>query len=149
MSIPLIFEVAYKLEMNEIVAPVTINSSNLVDFVGNPIFKSRTIYEETPPGVVMGLAWTRLGGAVLYIETIIAGASSKGSLHATGQMGPVMKESTDIAFSFCKGYLQKKSPGNRFFESVWMRWVWSDSLRILFIFIFLRAQRQKMDLQPE
>ena len=50
---------------------LTVDLNSLNEYVGNPIFTSERLYEETPPGVVMGLAWTSMGGSVLYIETII------------------------------------------------------------------------------
>ena len=87
---------------------ITVSAMNLSDFVGKPIFTSDRMYDVTPPGVVMGLAWTAMGGSTLYIETTInrklkekeeAGA---GGLFCTGQLGEVMKESTDIAYTFAK-----------------------------------------------
>lgn len=42
-------------------AAVTVTSDNLQDFVGKPIFTVDRMYDVTPPGVVMGLAWTALG----------------------------------------------------------------------------------------
>ncbi|KAL9610036.1 MAG: hypothetical protein Q9204_009110, partial [Flavoplaca sp. TL-2023a] len=45
---------------------VTIDRSNLKDYVGPPVFTSDRLYETTPPGVAMGLAWTSMGGAALY-----------------------------------------------------------------------------------
>ena len=71
-----------------------------------------------PPGVITGLAWTSLGGATLNIETINTSESSTPSLRTTGSMGDVMKESTQIAYSFAKGYLHRQHKGNRFFETV-------------------------------
>lgn len=86
---------------------VTVSTDNLTDFVGKPIFTSDRMYDVTPPGVVMGLAWTAMGGSTLYIETTIKKRSEKeetgcGSLFSTGQLGEVMKESTDIAYTFAK-----------------------------------------------
>lgn len=40
---------------------VEINAENIQDFVGKPIFSHDRMYDETPPGVVMGLAWTAMG----------------------------------------------------------------------------------------
>uniref|UniRef100_A0A1X7TEI2 Lon proteolytic domain-containing protein n=1 Tax=Amphimedon queenslandica TaxID=400682 RepID=A0A1X7TEI2_AMPQE len=54
------------------VPPVTVSSSNLKDFVGHPPFISDRLYETTPPGIVMGLAWTSMGGTTLYVETGMA-----------------------------------------------------------------------------
>ncbi len=44
-----------------------ISAPNLEEFVGMPVFQSDRIYDEPPAGVVMGLAWTSMGGATLYI----------------------------------------------------------------------------------
>ncbi len=50
---------------------MTVNEDNLPDFVGQPIWTSDRLYPSvTPPGVVMGLAWTAMGGSVLFIECI-------------------------------------------------------------------------------
>ena len=52
-------------------AGLTVTNENLSDYVGNPIFISDRMYETTPPGVVMGLAWTAMGGTTLFIETAL------------------------------------------------------------------------------
>ena len=52
-------------------AGLTVTNENLCDYVGNPIFISDRMYETTPPGVVMGLAWTAMGGSTLFIETAL------------------------------------------------------------------------------
>ena len=91
------------------VSPVVVSSSNLKDFLGLPPFVSDRFYETTPPGVVMGLAWTAMGGSTLYIETGVAEGcgqtkegQKEGGLSTTGQLGDVMKESTTIAYTFAK-----------------------------------------------
>jgi len=95
---------------------VTVTPQNLIDFVGKEVFNSDKYYEITPPGVVMGLAWTSMGGATLYVETVIKKHDTVG-LKTTGQMGEVMKESTEIAYTFAKTYLDDVSPGSRFLET--------------------------------
>ena len=98
---------------------VDIGKDNLKDFVGPPIFTADRLYDVTPPGVAMGLAWTSMGGAALYIETILENAlsySSRPGLERTGNLKAVMKESTSIAYSFAKGFMAKKFPENKFFE---------------------------------
>ncbi|KAL8710604.1 MAG: hypothetical protein Q9220_004828 [cf. Caloplaca sp. 1 TL-2023] len=98
---------------------VTIDRSNLKDYVGPPVFTSDRLYESTPPGVAMGLAWTSMGGAALYVESILENslsASSRPGLERTGNLKNVMRESTVIAYSFAKGFLAKSFPDNKFFE---------------------------------
>lgn len=51
--------------------PIQINGSNLIDYVGQPPFRSDRIYEKTPVGVVVGLAWTAMGGSTLYAESAL------------------------------------------------------------------------------
>ncbi|ORY82607.1 Lon protease C-terminal proteolytic domain-domain-containing protein [Protomyces lactucae-debilis] len=98
---------------------VEISPENLKDYVGAPVFLSDRLYETTPPGVVMGLAWTSMGGTALYIESIQEGALSRSqrpSFNRTGKLGDVMKESSTIAYSFAKGFLVREFQENRFFE---------------------------------
>jgi len=102
---------------------VEVLPSNLKDFVGNPIFNAERMYEVTPPGVTIGLAWTSMGGSTLFIETAVqkkaseaAGAGS-GGLEITGQLGDVMKESCRIAYTFSKSFLIDQHPENTFFDT--------------------------------
>ncbi|KAK4499372.1 hypothetical protein PRZ48_009885 [Zasmidium cellare] len=98
---------------------VTIGKDNLKDYVGPPVFTSDRLYDTTPPGVAMGLAWTQMGGAALYVESILENAltyHSRPGLERTGNLKAVMKESTLIAYSFAKGLMAKQYPGNKFFE---------------------------------
>jgi Lon-like ATP-dependent protease len=98
---------------------VDIGKDNLKDYVGPPVFTADRLYDVTPPGVAMGLAWTSMGGAALYIETILENAlsyNSRPGLERTGNLKAVMKESTSIAYSFAKGFMAKKFPENKFFE---------------------------------
>ncbi|KAI7255954.1 ATP-dependent protease La [Hortaea werneckii] len=98
---------------------VQVTRENLKDYVGPPIFTADRLYETTPPGVTMGLAWTSMGGAALYVESILENAlsySSRPGLERTGNLKAVMKESTQIAYSFAKGLMAMRYPGNKFFE---------------------------------
>ncbi|XP_077332404.1 lon protease homolog, mitochondrial [Lithobates pipiens] len=108
---------AYKIVNGE-AQSVDVTSSNLQDFVGKPIFTVDRMYEVTPPGVVMGLAWTAMGGSTLFIETSLRRPLDKekkdGSLEVTGQLGDVMKESAKIAYTFARAFLMKKQPDNDF-----------------------------------
>ena len=98
---------------------VTIDKENLKDYVGPPVFTSDRLYDTTPPGVAMGLAWTQMGGAALYVESILESAlspSSSPGLTKTGNLRAVMKESTSIAYSFAKSVMAKSFPENHFFD---------------------------------
>jgi ATP-dependent Lon protease len=98
---------------------VTIDRENLKDYVGPPVFTSDRLYDTTPAGVAMGLAWTQMGGAALYVESILESAltpSSRPGLATTGNLKTVMKESTAIAYSFAKSVMAKKFPENHFFD---------------------------------
>uniref|UniRef100_A0A3P9ITX6 Lon protease homolog, mitochondrial n=1 Tax=Oryzias latipes TaxID=8090 RepID=A0A3P9ITX6_ORYLA len=99
---------------------VTVTPDNLQEFVGKPLFTVDRMYDVTPPGVVMGLAWTAMGGSTLFIETCLrrpaggGGAKDEGSLEITGQLGDVMKESAKIAWTFSRSFLMKEEPDNNF-----------------------------------
>ncbi|EFH60792.1 predicted protein [Arabidopsis lyrata subsp. lyrata] len=97
---------------------VMIDESNLADYVGKPVFQEEKIYEQTPVGVVMGLAWTSMGGSTLYIETtFVEEGEGKGGLHITGQLGDVMKESAEIAHTVARRIMFEKEPENLFFAN--------------------------------
>ena len=77
------------------------------------------MYEQTPPGVCMGLAWTAHGGSTLYIETVKKHISRQqkedaGSIDFTGNLGDVMKESVRIAYTHAKVFLESIDSGNNF-----------------------------------
>ncbi|KAI9257181.1 ATP-dependent protease La [Phascolomyces articulosus] len=98
---------------------IDITAENLKDYVGAPVFQSDRIYESTPPGVIMGLAWTSMGGSSLYIESVLESSltpKSQPHLSKTGQLGDVMKESTSIAYTFAKSLMATRFPKNKFFE---------------------------------
>ncbi|KHJ93939.1 putative endopeptidase La, partial [Oesophagostomum dentatum] len=100
---------------------ITVNSDNLEKYVGRPKFTTDRMYETTPPGVIMGLAWTAMGGSALYIEAVLKkpvdyATDKDGSLETTGNLGDVMKESVRAAFTVAKGILARDEPDNRFFD---------------------------------
>ncbi|XWS42330.1 hypothetical protein CRYUN_Cryun16bG0005300 [Craigia yunnanensis] len=105
-------------EATKAVEKVLVDTSNLADFVGKPVFHAERIYDQTPVGVVMGLAWTAMGGSTLYIETTqVEQGEGKGALHLTGQLGDVMKESAQIAHTLARAILLEKEPDNPFFAN--------------------------------
>ncbi|XP_075997730.1 lon protease homolog, mitochondrial [Genypterus blacodes] len=98
----------------------TVVPDNLQDYVGKPLFTVDRMYDITPPGVVMGLAWTAMGGTTLFIETSLSRpreadeSKVQGSLEVTGQLGDVMKESAKIASTFARAFLMNLEPENHF-----------------------------------
>ncbi|CAL8462062.1 g1593 [Coccomyxa elongata] len=96
--------------------PVAVGVGDLKDYVGQPPFTSDRIYDVTPPGVVMGLAWTAMGGSTLYVEAAcVETGEGKGSLRTTGQLGDVMKESANIAHTFARSYAAEIGVPAKFF----------------------------------
>lgn len=92
-----------------------IDAKNIEKYLGKPIFTSDRFYRQNPVGVCTGLAWTALGGVTLYIESIkIPG--EKTTMKLTGQAGDVMKESSEIAWSYLHSAISKYAPGFTFFE---------------------------------
>ncbi len=67
------------------------------------------------PGIVTGLAWTEVGGDILYIEA--SSNKGKGALNITGNLGDVMKESAAIALQWVKAHADELGIASDFFES--------------------------------
>ncbi|MGI8544684.1 MAG: endopeptidase La, partial [Aridibacter sp.] len=80
--------------------PVNVNKSNIAEFLRSPKIFPEEALKKDQIGVVTGLAWTAVGGDILFIEAIKT--KGKGKLVLTGQMGDVMQESAQAAFSYAK-----------------------------------------------
>lgn len=87
---------------------VKIEISDLEEILGSEKFNYDTIRPHQGPGVVAGLAWTPVGGDLLYIEAAMM--PGQGKLTATGQLGDVMKESASIALSLLKSRMAFFNP---------------------------------------
>jgi Lon-like ATP-dependent protease len=124
------FEKVGEMEKNENKLPseekVIVRTTDLEKFLGKPIFAEEAIYEAKddsshPPGIVMGLAWNPLGGSALFIETVstpTAYSERDSGLHmVTGQLGSVMKESANIAYTYAKKFVAEGQSENKFFNS--------------------------------
>jgi ATP-dependent Lon protease len=82
-------------------SPITITSETVVEMLGAPKFLDEEVAERTKqPGVAIGLAWTPVGGDVLFVEA--TRMTGSGSLTVTGHLGDVMKESARAAVSWCR-----------------------------------------------
>ena len=93
-------KIAKKIVLKEAKSPFTLNSEILTDYLGKPVFREEEDKKITKHGMAIGLAWTNFGGDTLLIEAI--DIPGKGGLKLTGQMGDVMKESANIAYSYVK-----------------------------------------------
>jgi ATP-dependent Lon protease len=80
--------------------PIRISRGDLAAILGAPQFESETAMRTSVPGVATGLAWTPVGGDILFIEATRAPGS--GRLILTGQLGEVMRESAQAALSIVK-----------------------------------------------
>ncbi|WNJ19438.1 endopeptidase La [Pontibacter sp. G13] len=79
---------------------VRISEKNLKDFLGIHKFENEQYQAQDVPGVAVGLAWTSVGGEILFIESTLTPGT--GRLSMTGQLGDVMKESATLAYTYLK-----------------------------------------------
>jgi ATP-dependent Lon protease len=93
-----------------------LDKEDIEKLLGKPIFRTEKLYDKPIPGVVLGLAYTSMGGATLYVEATGI-KTGKPGFKLTGQLGDVMKESAEIAYSYvrslvcqmnddCQGYFE-------------------------------------------
>lgn len=80
--------------------PIVIDHIALKDILGPPIFEMEVSERLTLPGVALGLAWTPLGGEIMFVEA--SRTEGEGQLTLTGQLGDVMKESAHLAISWLR-----------------------------------------------
>lgn len=95
---------------------------NLKDYVGPEIYSDSRLYEKLPAGVSTGLSYNYSGsGDILHIESILTNSISSNTglagINATGHLGDMMKESSQIAYSFARLFMAKNYPSNKFFEA--------------------------------
>ncbi|MBP1841145.1 endopeptidase La [Formosa algae] len=79
---------------------VKISNEDIIEVLGGPKLERDKYENNNVAGVVTGLAWTRVGGDILFIESILS--KGKGNLSITGNLGKVMKESATIAMEYIK-----------------------------------------------
>src|SRR5690606_105853 len=78
--------------------PTNITHELVEKILGKPIFSNELYKDANLPGVAVGLAWTAVGGDILFVETSIS--EGKGELKLTGNLGNVMKESASTAYTY-------------------------------------------------
>lgn len=86
---------------------LSVTKENLRELMDSHPLPHRAVREHGTPGVVTGLAWTAVGGEILYIETMFTKGSGK--IHVTGQLGSVMKESAELAVSKVKALFPEEA----------------------------------------
>ncbi|MDC0463931.1 endopeptidase La, partial [Flavobacteriaceae bacterium] len=79
---------------------IKVTNEAIIDVLGSPKLERNKYENNDVAGVVTGLAWTRVGGDILFIESILS--KGKGNLNITGNLGKVMKESATIAMEYIK-----------------------------------------------
>lgn len=84
---------------------VKIANEDIVEVLGGPKMERNKYENNDVAGVVTGLAWTQVGGDILFIESILS--KGKGNLSITGNLGKVMKESATIAMEYIKANADK------------------------------------------
>ena len=82
--------------------PKSVKKDDLKEYLGLPTNSHDVQKGNEAPGVVTGLAWTQMGGEILFIESSVS--KGKGQLSMTGNLGDVMKESAQIAFQYLKAH---------------------------------------------
>ncbi|MDN3524178.1 endopeptidase La [Halomonas sabkhae] len=96
---------------------IKVSVKNLEEFLGAPTFRKEKVMKGE--GVVTGLAWTSMGGATLSVEAGKVHALDRG-FKLTGQLGEVMKESANIAYSYVLGHLTEYGADADFFDSAFV-----------------------------
>ncbi len=111
-----IFRKAAKQIVEDGVDSVKVQVGDLRGLLGKRLFTEETAFGEPRVGVVMGLAYTALGGATLYIEASPVPASRPG-FKQTGQLGGVMVESSEIAYSYVRSMFRDDTEAKEFFSN--------------------------------
>jgi ATP-dependent Lon protease len=96
--------------------PFHITKGSLHKYLGIPKYLPEMDQEESQIGLATGLAWTNVGGEVLYVEASLM--EGKGELIITGQLGEVMQESARAAVSYARLHCQSFGLKKKFFESI-------------------------------
>ncbi len=95
--------------------PVKIDNEKLIELLGQPVFVEDEIRIADKPGMAIGLAWTSMGGDTLIIEA--QNTPGKGEIKLTGQLGDVMQESANIAYTWLKAHASEHKIDMSWFEN--------------------------------
>ncbi|MDY0290548.1 MAG: endopeptidase La [Sphaerochaeta sp.] len=95
--------------------PIKIDEAKLIELLGQPVFVEDEIRVADKPGMAIGLAWTSMGGDTLIIEA--QNTPGKGEIKLTGQLGDVMQESANIAYTWLKAHAIEHKIDMSWFEN--------------------------------
>jgi ATP-dependent Lon protease len=96
---------AMQAAMDDSLKQFTITEELIEEVLGKPKFTNDLYNKTNPPGVAVGLAWTYVGGEILFIEASIS--KGKGALTLTGNLGNVMKESASTALAYIQAHVDE------------------------------------------
>lgn len=97
------------------VATIKIQKDDLPELLGKRVFSADKTFKKSRIGVIMGLAYTTMGGTSLYVEATTVPAKSPG-FKQTGQLGKVMVESSEIAYTYIRSLCKKSEKAREFFS---------------------------------
>jgi len=104
-----------KAELEGRFKPIKVTAENLKEFLRTPRIFNEGALKKSQIGIVTGLAWTAVGGDILFIEALKT--KGKGKLLLTGQIGEVMQESAQAAFSYAKARASELDIDETLFEN--------------------------------
>ena len=96
---------------------LTITKEKVCELLGKPIYSHDEYQGNGTAGVVTGLAWTSVGGEILFIETSLSRSQNGGKLTVTGNLGDVMKESAMLALEYIKAHADRLGIDTKIFEN--------------------------------
>lgn len=108
-------KIAKKVVMGE-EKPAIITPEKITELLGPAKYLKEEKLKESKVGVSTGLAWTQIGGEILYVEAIRISSSANKGIILTGQLGKIMEESAQAAYSYIRMYSEKVGIPNNWFK---------------------------------
>lgn len=105
---------AMRAAMDETLSSFEVTEDIVEEVLGKPKYTNELYNKSNPPGVAIGLAWTYVGGEILFIESTVS--PGKGGLTLTGNLGNVMKESATTALAFIQSHTKELHLDTTIFE---------------------------------
>jgi len=94
---------------------IKVDAADVPELLGKRLFTDEDFYKKPHVGVVMGLAWTSMGGDTLYVEATKV-QTGKAEFKQTGQLGDVMVESSEIAYTYIRSFVDHDEKMRELFE---------------------------------